>query len=106
MLTIHSIVAIPTKSPADDALAYALDRWLPWPEPHELERVRERLRERGFDVLGLVRADRASELAGSVNWLAGLLEDNCTNCRVMTEEEADAIGQARALLDRVRRAKP
>jgi len=59
MLTIHSIVAIPTLSPADDALAYALDRWLPGVEPHEIEHVRERLRERGFDVLGLVQEVRS-----------------------------------------------
>jgi hypothetical protein len=59
MLTIHSIVAIPTLSSADDALAYALDRWLPGVEPHEIEHVRERLRERGFDVLGLVQEVRS-----------------------------------------------
>lgn len=58
-LTIHSIVAVPTLSPADDALAYALDLWLPGAEPHELAHVRERLRERGFDVLGLVREVRS-----------------------------------------------
>lgn len=56
MLTIHSIVAVPTLSRADDALAYALDRWLPDAEAHELQHVRERLRERGFDVLELVRS--------------------------------------------------
>jgi len=44
---------------ADDALAYALDRWLPGVEPHEIEHVRERLRERGFDVLGLVQEVRS-----------------------------------------------
>jgi hypothetical protein len=52
MLIIHSIHETP---PADAALAYALDRWLPGAEPHELEHVRERLRERGFDVLPLIR---------------------------------------------------
>lgn len=59
MLTIHSITALPTLSRADDALAYALDRFLPVIETHELEHVRDRLRERGFDVQALVREARS-----------------------------------------------
>jgi hypothetical protein len=54
MLTITSIHETP---PADAALAEAVDRFLPNPEPHELAHIRDCLRERGFDVLPLIRGD-------------------------------------------------
>jgi len=58
MLTIHSITPVPTRSRADDALAYALDRLLPELNHLELEHIRQGLRERGFDVQALVREAR------------------------------------------------
>lgn len=99
MLTIHSITPAPRQSAADAALAAAVERWLPHAEGHELQAIRDELRSRGFDVLALVQA---KELASSVRWLAGLVQESCTTTRVMTEEEADALGQAEALLDRIR----
>ena len=47
-----------TVTTADAALAYALDRLVPNAEAHELEHVRDRLRERGFDVLAVIREVR------------------------------------------------
>ena len=52
MLTITGIHETP---PADAALSYALDRLVPCVEAHELAHIRECLRERGFDVLPLIR---------------------------------------------------
>ena len=57
-LTITSITVLPTKSAADAALAAAVDRFLPNPEPHELQYIRDELRARGFDVLAVTREVR------------------------------------------------
>jgi hypothetical protein len=52
MLTITSIHKTP---PANVALSYALERLVPCAEEHELAHIRDCLRERGFDVLPLIR---------------------------------------------------
>ncbi len=54
LTTTHSIRPLPRQSTADDALAAAVDRFLPCAEPHELQFIRDELRARGFDVLALV----------------------------------------------------
>jgi hypothetical protein len=48
----------------------------------------------------------APEMAGLVSWLADLLEETCHQTRVMSEEETDALLQARALLSRIRGDAP
>ncbi len=58
MLTITSITPLPRQNAADDALAAAVDRFLPNPEPHELQYIRDELRARGFDVLAVIREVR------------------------------------------------
>lgn len=54
LTTTHSIRPLPRQSAADVALAAAVDRFLPNPEAHELQFIRDELRARGFDVLALV----------------------------------------------------
>lgn len=55
MLTITSITPLPRQNAADDALAAAVDRFLPCAEAHEIQFIRDELRSRGFDVLPLAR---------------------------------------------------
>ena len=55
MLTITSITPLPRQNAADDALAAAVDRFLPCAEAHEIQFIRDELRSRGFDVLPLIR---------------------------------------------------
>ena len=55
LTTTHSIRPLPRQSTADDALAAAVDRFLPCAEAHEIQFIRDELRSRGFDVLPLIR---------------------------------------------------
>jgi hypothetical protein len=57
-LVITSIVPAMRKSIADAALSAAVDRFLPNPEAHELQYIRDELRHHGFDVLPLIREVR------------------------------------------------
>lgn len=52
---VHGAHVLPRVTTADDALRHALARWLPEAEQHEIDHIRAGLRERGHDVLALVR---------------------------------------------------
>lgn len=54
----------------DQALARALDRWLPSTEMHEIEAIREALREQGYAVVPLEPTDASIRAAAHLDWSA------------------------------------